>query len=214
VGAWLLGVWRLRLLLGTRRVGAGALHWCALDTRLLGLGRWRLHMARRVLGPVGGILWRNQLRVRLYGLRLLWRVLESWCVLLQRRRHSRQSRDCSQRIQPRCDQQRRHESRQLQRRTWRHDGSALRCATRGNSWPARSSNGRAKPTQELREHQSRAVGDSGPWPAGCDGHNQAWDIGESRKQEYSGAIIGPAAHNASTRAGAPCCSDAIAPQLT
>lgn len=38
LGAWLLGLWRLRLLLGTRRVGAGALHWRALDARVLGLG--------------------------------------------------------------------------------------------------------------------------------------------------------------------------------
>src|SRR5271165_316428 len=69
VDARLLGIWRSGLLLGAGYVGAAALSWLALDSRLLGLG-WGLRLAWRLLGSSRRILRWHQLRLRLRWLRL------------------------------------------------------------------------------------------------------------------------------------------------
>src|SRR4029077_20304455 len=68
--ARLLGLPPRRLLLGSRHMGDTTDRGCALDTRLLGMGQWRVHMARRLLGTAHWLLWWRELRVR-----LLWRRL-------------------------------------------------------------------------------------------------------------------------------------------
>src|SRR5207245_1792543 len=44
-------------------MGHCAAGWIPLDSGLLGLGRWRLHLAPRVLGTTDRCLWRTQLRL-------------------------------------------------------------------------------------------------------------------------------------------------------
>ena len=49
--AWILGLGRVAVLLGGRRVGVAALPGGAVDAGLVGLGRWRVFLAWRLLGP-------------------------------------------------------------------------------------------------------------------------------------------------------------------
>src|SRR5437899_4240701 len=56
-------------------MGHRAAGWSPLDSGLLGLGRWRLHLAPRVLGTTHRFLWRNQLRFRLHRRGLCGRIL-------------------------------------------------------------------------------------------------------------------------------------------
>ena len=58
-GPRILGIRSIWLLLGAGHVGTGACAGPALDPRILGLGRGRLCLARRILGPSRRILWRN-----------------------------------------------------------------------------------------------------------------------------------------------------------
>jgi hypothetical protein len=48
VDAWILALDRQRLLLGARDLGAAAAGWGAVDSRLLGVRRWSLRLARRL----------------------------------------------------------------------------------------------------------------------------------------------------------------------
>ena len=57
----------------------------AVDARVLGLGRRRLLLERRLLGPDHRLLWRHQLRLRLLRHRLLRRILGPPSLLLQPR---------------------------------------------------------------------------------------------------------------------------------
>lgn len=61
---------RYRLLLGARHVGRAAARRSSLDTRLLGLERWRLRFPRRILGSERRILRRHRLWLRLHRPRL------------------------------------------------------------------------------------------------------------------------------------------------
>src|SRR5260370_9719327 len=64
--ARILGLWRRRLLLGAGNVGSGAAGWLPLDAGLLGICRWPLHMARRLLGTACRLLRPEQLLVWVY----------------------------------------------------------------------------------------------------------------------------------------------------
>src|SRR3984957_6678675 len=61
----LLGVGTRRLLLGARHGGDCPSGGGAVDSGVLGLGGWRLRLARRVLGAARRFLRRHQLRLRL-----------------------------------------------------------------------------------------------------------------------------------------------------
>src|SRR3954467_11724500 len=54
------------ILLGARHLGGRTRAWLALDPWLLGLERWRISLARRLLGPAHWLLRRRQLRLRLF----------------------------------------------------------------------------------------------------------------------------------------------------
>src|SRR5580704_5013283 len=57
--AGLLGLERCRrLLLGSGNLGGGPGR-LALDARILGMGRWVLRLARRILGSARRLLWRD-----------------------------------------------------------------------------------------------------------------------------------------------------------
>ena len=70
---------------GSTAPGCSALRRRALDPRLLGLGRWRLPLVPRLLGPHRRLLRRHQLRLRLLRHRLLRRLLARRPLLLQPR---------------------------------------------------------------------------------------------------------------------------------
>ena len=68
----------------------------AVDARLLGLGRWRLCLARRLLGPPRRLLRRRELRLRLRRLGLPRRSLERRSLQLQPQRQQHQhDRSCT-----------------------------------------------------------------------------------------------------------------------
>src|SRR5271166_6714738 len=50
-----------RLLLGAGNMGPGPRSRLLLDARLVGMGRRRIHVPWRLLGPGGGVLWGDQL---------------------------------------------------------------------------------------------------------------------------------------------------------
>ncbi len=66
--ARLLGLCRRRrLLLGAGRLGHGSRTWSAMDAGLLGMGRQRICLLQRLLGPAGRFLWWRQLWIWIYG---------------------------------------------------------------------------------------------------------------------------------------------------
>ena len=83
---WTPGYWAwgsLRILLGTRHLGAPARGRRAVDARLLGLGRRWVYLSRRLLGPDSRFLRRNQLRFWLHRRRLRRRILVERLAILQ-----------------------------------------------------------------------------------------------------------------------------------
>src|SRR5580658_6150715 len=68
----LLGVGRRRLLLGPRRMGTASKCRRSLDPWLLGVRRRPLRLARRLLGATRRLLWRCELRLRLWRHWILW----------------------------------------------------------------------------------------------------------------------------------------------
>ena len=94
----LLGLRGRRLLLGSRRLGAPAERWPSVDPRLLGICGWRLWMAWRLLGSACRLLWRGQLRIRLWRRRLRRRRVARRGLRLQQRRGELRRRPRDQRL--------------------------------------------------------------------------------------------------------------------
>src|ERR1700734_1389919 len=67
VDSGLLVLGRRRVLLGSRDLGAAAASRRALDSRLLGVRRWRVCLPRRLLGPARRVLRRRELWIRIRG---------------------------------------------------------------------------------------------------------------------------------------------------
>ena len=115
-------------------------------------------LAPRILGPAHRLLWRHQLRIRLYGGGIRGRRVAQRSLLLQPFRHERQRHQCDQRLQQDGHCQQHHgEQRQLQRR---HGWRAGRTDPAGANRRARAAHGSvggADPARAPGQPESRKL---------------------------------------------------------
>src|SRR5580658_4124974 len=156
VDAGLLGLGTGRLLLGAGHLGAAAARRSALDSRLLGLRRWRVRVPCRLLGSAHRFLRRSQLWLRIYRRRFRRWPLGWWRVCLQSGRRQHQRERGAQHLQ-RDRRQQCHGGQQGQLQRWsrryrcRTDGSGANgCAGAAHTSHAAAASARAAGGPESR----------------------------------------------------------------